>query len=316
MMSVPQPRLTLPQRDPFGHKGTFGKVAIVGGCARPTSLMVGAPVLAGLGALRAGCGLVRLAMPAPIAAAGLGLLPSATAVSLPCDASGELIGHDAVGVIDELCSWGSALVIGPGFGMSRDSGGIGAATLRAIQQEHCPVVVDADGLNALAEIPDLARELRGQVILTPHAGEFSRLAAPLKIPEAGNTRTSRVSGAEALAQKLGAIVVLKGAESVVTDGQRTWASSQCAPTLAIPGSGDVLSGVIAGLIAQHARHPGTTYSLWDLACIGVEAHALAGQTWAQCHHASGGMLATELCGFIPRAIEELREPEPPAEAKS
>lgn len=291
----------LPRREPVGHKGHFGQVGVVGGCAHASSLMIGAPALAALGALRAGCGLVRIASPAPIAQECLTLVPSAIAIPLACDGTGSLIPHESVASVDALSQWASALVIGPGMGRGE---GVTATALRAIQQDYCPVVVDADALNALAEVPDLAREVRGKVIFTPHPGEFARLAKGLGITPITNDSASRQSGAEALAQRLGIIVVLKGAGTVVTDGQNTWTCGHCVPTLAIPGSGDVLAGVIAGLIAQH-RGPHT--SLLDLVCIAVEAHAVAGETWAQCHHASGGMLASELAGLIPRTLEELRE---------
>jgi NAD(P)H-hydrate epimerase len=194
------------------------------------------------------------------------------------------------------------MVIGPGMGRSA---AVAAVTLRAAQQGHCPVVVDADGLNALADVPDLSREVRGRIIMTPHPGEFSRLADGLGITSSGTYNAARRAGAESLAQRLGVIVVLKGAGTVVTDGQRTWACQHSVPTLAVPGSGDVLAGVIAGLIAQYTQPP-NAMSLWDVACAAVEAHALAGNTWAQHQHATGGMLATDLCKHIPRSIEELR----------
>lgn len=299
-------QVRLPKRDPAGHKGTFGKVAIVGGCALPSSVMIGAPAFAAHGALRAGCGLTRIALPEPIAAQCVGLVPSATAHALPCDPQGALIPHLTVAKIDELSGWADAMVVGPGMGRCA---AVNAAALRAVQQEGCPVVVDADGLNALAEVQDLAREARGSVILTPHPGEFARLADGLGIAVSGSYDAARRAGAESLAQRLGVIVVLKGAGTVVTDGQRTWVCEHSVPTLAVPGSGDVLAGVIAGLIAQtqSTRVSSGALSLFDLACIAVEAHAVAGETWAQCHHASGGMLASELAELIPRTLEELRE---------
>ncbi len=293
--------LRLPRRNPAGHKGSFGQVAVFGGCAASHSLMIGAPALSALGALRAGCGLVRLIVPQPIASACLGLVPSATAAAIPCDDDGELIAHAAAAILDEWIAQADALVIGPGLGRSE---AIATITLRAVQQQSIPVVVDADALNALADVPDLAREIRGRVILTPHPGEFARLATAHGIAHRADSAQGRISGAESLAQRLGVIVVLKGACTVVTDGHRTWVCEHSVPALAVPGSGDVLAGVIAGLIAQPDHH---RHSLTDLACIGVEAHAIAGETWSQCHHASGGMLASELASLMPRTLEELRE---------
>lgn len=295
--------LRLPRRNVHGHKGTFGKVSVMGGCARSTTIMIGAPALSALGALRAGCGLVRVAMPLPICDRGIAMVPSATGIGLPCDEHSNLVPHEAVATVDHLVRWCDAMVIGPGMGVSE---GVAAAALRAIQQEHCPVVIDADGLNALADIPDLAREVRGKVIMTPHPGEFDRLCQGLGMDRVGGSAQQRQSSAEALAQKLGVIVVLKGAGTVVSDGQVTWVCSHHVPALAVPGSGDVLAGLIAGLIAQFhgTEHP---RSLRDLTCIAVEAHAVAAETWSQCQHASGGMLASELASMLPRTLEELRE---------
>jgi hydroxyethylthiazole kinase-like uncharacterized protein yjeF len=295
--------LRIPRRDVHGHKGTFGSVGVMGGCAAPSTLMIGAPTLSALGALRAGCGLVRIAMPEPIMHAGIALTPSATGVAIRCDEESAIVPHEAVAIVDALTAWASALVIGPGMGVSA---GVRAAAIRAVQQDNCPVVVDADGLNVLAGVVDLAREVRGRVILTPHPGEFARVSRGLGIEQIDESSASRQQGAESLAQKLGVIVVLKGAGTVVSDGQRTWVCEHRVPALAVPGSGDVLAGVIAGLIAQfHTGRAGR--SLWELACIAVEAHALAAETWSQCHHASGGMLASELAGLLPRTLEELRD---------
>lgn len=167
----PLPLPPLPRRDPSGHKGTFGTVAVVGGCAQPGVRMIGAPALSALAALRAGAGLARLVMPTPVLEAGLTITPSATGRPLPTDLTGAVVAHEAAAVIDELARTCDCIAIGPGLGLGE---GARAAALRAVQQEEVPVVVDADAINNLAEVPELVRDLRAAAVLTPHPGEFRR----------------------------------------------------------------------------------------------------------------------------------------------
>src|SRR5258706_10548954 len=110
------PLPSLPPRPATGHKGTFGTVAVVGGSSAGDSRMIGAPALAAVAALRAGCGLVRLAMPGPILAAGIVLAPSATGTRIPTGRDGGIIAHEASAVIDQMVTRATCLVIGPGMG--------------------------------------------------------------------------------------------------------------------------------------------------------------------------------------------------------
>src|SRR5262245_59622409 len=105
----------LPRRDPRGHKGTFGTVVVVGGCASKGRRMSGAPPLAAPAALRAGCGLAKLAVPSPIVNSALVICPSATGISIPVDGRGEMIGSDAAEVLDEQFGSAQAVVVGPGL---------------------------------------------------------------------------------------------------------------------------------------------------------------------------------------------------------
>lgn len=307
----------LPPRDPRGHKGTFGTVAVVGGCCCGGKAMIGAPALAGLGALRAGAGLAKLVMPGSILPAALTICPSATGVELPTDPSGALLEGEAQRVLDAVVGDAHALVIGPGLGADPTAR---ALCLRAVQQEEIPVVVDADALTNLADVPDLFRDFRARAVLTPHPGEFRRLAAGLGITHDATDAGSRRGAAEALAQRLGCIVVLKGSGTVVSDGHRTWTCERGHACLGTAGTGDVLGGVIAGLAAQFARDglperlAGTgratmgarQLSLYDAARLGVQAHAIAGEVWVQRHSAHAGLVATELAGLIPATLEPLR----------
>jgi len=275
--------------------------------------MIGAPALTALGCLRAGAGLARLLVPAPILEAAIAIAPSATGDGLEVDQHGAIVPHLAAEAFDRHSAEAQCLVVGPGLG---DGAGPAALTLRAVQQVDAPVVVDADSLNSLAAMVDFGREVRGAAVFTPHPGEFGRLAGPLKIPHDPTDSAARESAAEALAQRLGVVVALKGAHTVVSDGVRTWTCGLACPALATGGTGDVLAGVIAGLIAQFvpplaflrlARRPGgRPLDLWEAACAGVQAHALAGHAWASRHGASGGLLATELADEVPAAMELLR----------
>lgn len=292
----------LPPRDPRGHKGTFGIVAVVGGQAGPTSRMIGAPVLAARGALRAGAGLVRLALPEPILSAAMASLPSATGVPLPVGPAGELR-HEAVPVFDRVVSECTVLAVGPGLGLDPQAR---ALALRAVQQEDVPVVVDADALTALAGVPDLFRDFRARAVLTPHPGEFRRLATTLRIAADPADPHQRPRAAQELAQRLGCIVVLKGAGTVVSDGQRLWVCGVEHGALATGGTGDVLTGVVASIIAQHAPLPGSPLDLFSASCLAVEAHARAALRWANGDLARAGMLAHELADNLPDALASLR----------
>lgn len=316
---------TLPARDPRGHKGSFGTVAVVGGCVSGGAMMVGAPALAALGALRAGAGLAKLVCPGPVLATALAVAPSATGLVLPTDASGAIVGHEAAAMLDSVLGGCDALVVGPGLGTDAEGRqGVQAVALRALQQDEVPVVVDADAINAMARVPELTRDLHAPAVLTPHPGEFRRLAEALRIRQDPTDPAQRPAGAAAMAQKLGCVVVLKGPGTVVTDGQRTWVCRRGHPCLGTAGTGDVLSGVIAGLLAQFTGrinptlaglpeatrralgHGSATIDLFDAARAGVLAHAIAGERWAQTHGASGGLLAAELAGLVPGAVESLR----------
>lgn len=259
-------------------------------------------------------------MPTPVLEAGLTITPSATGRPLPTDLTGAVVAHEAAAVIDELARTCDCIAIGPGLGLGE---GARAAALRAVQQEEVPVVVDADAINNLAEVPELVRDLRAAAVLTPHPGEFRRLTQGMGLKDALGLDHSREGAAEALAQRLGCIVVLKGAGTVVSDGVRTWTNTSGHACLATAGTGDVLTGVIAALVAQFVapppppglpeavraklpRPPGKPLDLYDAVRLAVHAHGLAGERWAAGRRAEAGLLAAELADEIPAALESLR----------
>ncbi|MEQ8769587.1 MAG: NAD(P)H-hydrate dehydratase [Phycisphaerales bacterium] len=307
---------SLPARSKDAHKGTAGTVGIVGGCAAADQpRMIGAPALAALGALRAGAGLAKIAAPGPILTDAVSMCPSATGIALPTDSLGDIVAHEAAGVLDALADAADCLVVGPGLGSGE---GVAALVVRAVGQQEAPVVLDADGLNTLAGVAHFASEIRARLIVTPHPGEFRRLAEPLKITQRPTDTNERPAAAERMAQALGCVVVLKGAGTVVSDGHRTWTCAHGHPCLATAGTGDVLSGVIAGMVAQFAApppiapgvpmpvNPAKPFDLYECARVGVLVHARAGERWARRHGASAGLIATELAAEIPGAVEAER----------
>lgn len=290
----------LPLRDPAGHKGTFGTVCIVGGCARADTPMIGAPALAAQAALRGGCGLARLAMPVQILANALSQTPSATGIGLDTDEHGNAAQTEAS---LDLIQNSDALVVGPGMGADRTRRHPIAQCVSECIAIGLPTVVDADGLNALVSGGLLAKLNLSRCVLTPHPGEFSRLAKDRGIALDGNNNAERPEAAAALAKSLGCVVVLKGAGTVISDGTKSWLCEHGHPCMGTAGTGDVLAGLIASLIAQVRDH---SISLYDSSRIAVHAHALAGERWAASRGADAGMLACELADELPAVLAELR----------
>jgi NAD(P)H-hydrate epimerase len=319
MLRVPHELPPLPLRPADGHKGTFGSVCVIGGQAATPRVMLGGPAFAALGALRAGAGLAVLAVPSPLMNEALVIAPSATGLALPVDEYGELLPSESAKVLDEFLagpSWNAArscLAIGPGLGAGIAQQQVVA---RLIARDDGPIVIDADAINALAALREFHLDLRAPAVLTPHPGEYQRLAKALNIDADPVDPARREEAARTLAQRLGCVVVLKGAGTIVSDGLECWINASGNVALATAGSGDVLAGVIAGLIAQHFRATLGTglsqagaakrgLSLLDCARWGVYLHGLAADRWAA-RHGTAGMLATDLLEEIPSAIESVR----------
>lgn len=267
----------VPARPDDGHKGTFGSVVVIGGSLR----MPGAPALCATAALRGGAGLVKVAGALQVLASVLTIQPSATGVGLKD--LGAVKGDEK-----------SVLAIGPGLG--RESG-VGALVAGFLEWPNA-LVVDADGLNALAAGGAFARAAGRPWVLTPHPGEFRRLAEALGIKGDPTDPAQRPDAAAALAQATGAVVVLKGHQTIVSDGRRAYRNATGNPALATAGSGDVLTGLIAALLAQGL-------DAFDAAALGAHLHGDAADHWAQAHGRSG-LLAVELADGLPDAFERHR----------
>ena len=216
----------IPPRDPQSHKGDFGRVLLIGG----SQGMSGAIALAGMAALRSGSGLVRLAVPACVQSEVAAAEPSLMTAALPCDDDGRIIAA-AREPIAELAAAADVVALGPGLGRS-----VALDTLVAWAFTHLerPLLVDADGLNALAEARHLFRPAPAARILTPHPGELERLTGVT--PSSG--RQDQSAAADQLAAQIAGVVVLKGHGSYVTDGTRQAVNETGNPGLATGGAGE------------------------------------------------------------------------------
>ncbi len=249
----------LPGREPDGHKGDFGKLLIVGGAVGYT----GAPYLAASAAVRGGCGLVYLGVPRCIWAVEAAKCASAMPFPLPDD--GERLTAESLAPILEKLRVCNVLALGPGLGRSE---GVTALVRSLLWETEQSVVLDADGLNALAENMDALAARRGRTtILTPHDGELARLLG-VSLDELA--RRDRAETARDFAQRWGCTLVRKGHRTLVASPDGTVLENTCGGSaLAKGGSGDVLTGVIAALLAQGA-------SAERAAACGVWLHARAG----------------------------------------
>ena len=289
----------LPPRPTDGHKGTFGSVCVIGGQQSEDGVvMLGAPALAANAAMRTGCGNAILAMPQSVLQSGLQLAPSSTGIALPIDEVGRVMPSPSMELLDAHASGCSCFALGTGFGCGWSQQQL-VSTL--LSREEKPIVLDADGLNALAQLEGGQLDIHAPVIMTPHIGEYQRLAQRQGI----EVEASQVEDAAiALAQAYGCVVVLKSHITVITNGVTTEVETTGQVVLATGGSGDVLTGIISGLLAQY-RAGGCKAGLLEAAVLGVRVHAQAGNLFAKAH-GTCGMLATDLLENIPDAISSMR----------
>ncbi|MDG2304707.1 MAG: NAD(P)H-hydrate dehydratase [Candidatus Binatia bacterium] len=281
-------RALLPRRVADGHKGTHGHLLLVAGAVGTS----GAAVLAGRSALRAGAGLVTIACPSAV--------QPLIAACLPEVMTSAVEDRFSVAQWTERLAGKKALVIGPGLGTTPS---VARLVSSLVKRARVPMVLDADGLNALADRPEVLRKARAPVVLTPHPGEMSRLVgASIEEVQAERRRT-----ALDLAKRTGAVVVLKGSGTLVAapDG-RVGVNLNGGPILGTAGTGDVLAGLIGSLLGQGV-------DAFDAARLGVFLHGLAGDRLAR-RFGSAGLLASELADELPPAREELHRSDSAASA--
>ena len=226
-------RAWCPIRKQDTHKGNYGRVLIIGGSEGYT----GAPTLSAKAALRTGSGLIFTGVPRcvyPIVASKL----DAPMVFPLADQDGKL-SVDALPDILEKLKTADACLIGPGLGRSAE---VDRVVFKVIRRCRCPLVLDADGINAVAGHIDVLRGAACPIVLTPHEGEFRRLTQALE--------SDRVSGAMALANETGCVVLRKGHETIITDGKKSYVNRTGNAGMATGGSGDVLAGILVSLLGQ------------------------------------------------------------------
>lgn len=243
-----------PERKSTAHKGTFGKVLIIGG----SNIMRGAVFFAVSGALRSGAGLVQLATTGKCINTVSMLAPEATFIEIP-DNNGFM--HFSPDLIN-LKKY-NAIVIGCGMGVTPDTLKL---TKFVIQNSEVPVIIDADGINCLASDIDILLRKRADIILTPHTAEMSRLLK-CKVNEVSENRLRSVG--MLTAKYKGVTVVLKGAGTIVADRSKTAINPTGNAGMSCGGSGDILAGMIGAIAGQG-------YSAFESACAGVYLHGLAG----------------------------------------
>lgn len=275
----------IPERGLASHKGIFGHLLALAGSLGKG----GAAVLCGLGAARSGVGLVTIAAPKTINGVVQGALPEAMTEVLSF--SQQYLSDTDYEQLLAACHGKGAVAVGPGLGTAEETGQVVRKLYRELRQ---PMVIDADGLNLLAgEVAVLAA---GPRILTPHPGEMSRLAGISTVEIQGKRRAVAAD----FAKKHGVYLVLKGASTVIAapDG-RLAVNPTGNPGMAAGGVGDVLTGLIGGLLAQGV-------SPWEAACLGVYVHGLAADRIARAGRPFG-FLASELAAEIPAAFQEVLE---------
>lgn len=281
----------LPARPADGHKGTFGTVIVVGG----NETIMGAPALTASAALRGGVGLCKVATPAAVLPTVIAIEPSATGIMLGDDLDTNLHLINQADPDEK-----AVLAIGPGLGRSEAASDLVSSLLKGKRA----IVLDADGLNLLAATGEAARpetqakHAKVPLVLTPHPGEFERLAKPFDITTSPVDPEQRADAATALARVHHAVVLLKGSNTVVSDGTRLFINTTGNPAMATAGSGDVLTGLIASLLAQGSDS-------FNAASLGAYLHGFAGDLWAQ-ENGQSGLKASELADWLPRAFEKYR----------
>ncbi len=283
----------LPARHPGAHKGTFGHLLAVTGSRGKG----GASVLLGRAALRTGTGLCTLAVPASLRPEVAVQQPELMTEPLPEDAGGRL-NREAVGAVLSLAQRKQALAVGPGLGAGGELTGM---ILDLAGSCLLPLVLDADGLNALSRSRKGAEELKDRkatTILTPHPKEAARLLQE----EVPTILADRLAAARELSDRSGSIVVLKGKNTIMAEPSgRTAFNSTGNPGMATAGTGDALTGMIGGFLA-------CGLDSWPAAVLGVYVHGAAGDIAAE-KVGGDGMIASDLIQAIPRAIRNLRREE-------
>lgn len=278
---------SLLKRDKKGYKYNYGKIAIVGGSAG----MAGSVCLAAQAALRTGSGMVYVLVPRSIAEVVQLKLTEAIVVGIEDEGKGYFLSTYAKETVDALQGF-DCIAIGPGLGRSS---GIPVWLRHVLENVDAPLVLDADGLYAVAQDRALLKECAISSVVTPHEQEMSRLTG-YTLQE---IRENRANVALEFAKKHQVHVVLKGAETVITNGDVYYLNNTGNPGMATPGSGDVLTGVIASLL-------GYGYAKFTAIRLGTYIHGLAGD-YARDDKGEDGLIASDIIYNLPYVLKDLKE---------
>ena len=273
---------TVPPRPADSHKGSYGHVLVIAG----SEGMIGAGCLCASGAQRCGSGLVTLAV-------GRSLLDVAAAKVTSCltmplaETDARSPSAEALKAILAVCDKFDVIALGPGIGRHP----ITEALVRdLVEQVTLPMVIDADGLNALADDTDAIRRRRAPAVLTPHPGEMARLTGSTT----ADVQKDRTNVAAAFAREHGCVVALKGHGTVVTDGERCYVNGTGNPGMATGGTGDVLTGAVASFLGQD-------FEAFGAAQLGVYIHGLAGDI-ARDRVGEISLIAEDVLDALPEAF--------------
>lgn len=278
-------RSLLPERKSDANKGDFGRIFILGGSLG----MTGAPCLSAAGALRSGAGLVTVGTPASQRFIAAIKLTEAMTLGFS-DVNGVFSGEDTGKILKKV---NSSDVCAVGMGMGR-SAGVNALVWNVLENSEKPLVIDADGINAVSENIDILKKLKVKAVLTPHPGEMSRL---IKMP-VSDLQKDRVKTACSFAEEYGTVTVLKGENTVIADSDGKYEINKTGnPGMATGGTGDVLAGVIASFIGQGLKP-------FDAAVLSVYLHGRAGDIKAK-EKGVHGLIASDVAEALPLAIKEL-----------
>lgn len=286
LMTVEIVKDILPLRPIDSHKGSFGHVLTIAGSPG----MAGAAMLASKSALRVGAGMVFLATPKTV----MNTLPPEEIIYRPMpETDSGCFSHKAITQLKEQLATAQAVILGPGLGLTDDTQQLVSELL---QDMECPCVIDADGLNALAKKPELLTDNNGDFVLTPHPKELARLLNC----EVAEIQSDRIGYALKAAEQFQSVVVLKGSMSIIAnaDGE-VFINPTGNPGMSTAGAGDVLSGIIGGLLAQGVDS-------FQAAAAGVYIHGRAGDILSE-EIAECGIVAGDIQRTIPFAIESIQD---------
>ena len=274
----------LPKRAEDAHKGDFGRVLIVAGSPG----MTGAGCMAAIAAQKAGAGLVTLALPESLNPIAEVKLTSAMSRPLP-EPGAPVLGDRAAELVLEWAGEFDVVAIGPGVGRAVETQD---AVRRVVSDLALPLIVDADGLNALAGRAEVLKDARGLRLLTPHPGEMAGLLGHEGV---SRVQADRVEVAASFAREHGVVLALKGAGTVVTDGERVHVNVSGNPGMATGGTGDVLTGMMAGLLCQGLQP-------FEAVQLAVFVHGLAGDLAARAR-GQLSMTAEDVLEYVAEAFQ-------------